>query len=396
MRRFLSSVASHKTKLLSKITSKERKILNQTSLGLYRILSRIIKTEAKDNEFILLQPPLNHRDYGQARVVDSTKSLISTSFDAKINPEEKNYDSGMSNKIFSFCKIWAQQVDESEDDEKMKLVGNFDELFGISVDKEDMTDHEDDHDDDHEEIQDETLSPDISLYVSYLDLKQALRQGFTATSDINSSNVTKQQIVDMQRFAIDAISILEDQIRMWHRTSISTDRERGIRVIASSRCIGLSSSGHRGLRSGSEVKHRFAYRIRIENFNEPDNENGKSVQLLGRTWKFQEEQPENFNDDDHEHNEDDIKSKEVNVNAPTTGAVGYLPVIHPGQAFEYMSGCELSTVTGTMSGCFHMAEVEKDTKSAQVGDPIGAFDLPKENHFEMQVLPLQLVVEQFE
>ena len=38
-----------------------------------------------------------------------------------------------------------------------------------------------------------------------------------------------------------------------------------------------------------------------------------------------------------------------------------------------MSGCELSTPTGSMEGCFHMAYVDvQTTESAQVGDHVEA------------------------
>mmetsp|Transcript_9606 Transcript_9606/g.11189 ORF Transcript_9606/g.11189 Transcript_9606/m.11189 type:complete len:154 (-) Transcript_9606:44-505(-) len=144
------------------------------------------------------------------------------------------------------------------------------------------------------------------------------------------------------------------------------------------------------------VKHRFAYRIRIENFNEPVNEqeinekcSDKVVQLLGRTWKIIEDEEE-YVKLPAEIEDLDSKSREVNVVAPTTGAVGNLPVIRPGEAFEYMSGCELGTVNGTMGGCFHMAIVDDETESAQVGDPVDAFKLPSDRLFELEVAPFKL------
>ena len=151
------------------------------------------------------------------------------------------------------------------------------------------------------------------------------------------------------------------------------------------RCIGTSTAGHHGLTTDSVVKHRFAYKIRVENFSE-DSES--VVQLLGRTWIIQEDPSEDGNN--ISKNESD---RTVYVKAPTTGAVGHLPVIHPGEVFEYMSGCELSTETGTMRGCLHLALVDPNTKSAQVGDPIETFQLPKEKHFETPVAPFKLIAE---
>lgn len=357
MKRFLTSTA---------ISSAERKILHQTSLGLFRILKRIINvTTGKDDDYMLLQPPLNHRDYGQARVLNSTKSLLWR--DEKIHRHDEE---DVCKKILTFFKTWAQPVDT----ETKKEVGNFDELFGISNSK----------DKDEQDEDGDSPMPELSLYVSKHDLNKAIHKGFM-DSKKEKGGLTKRNVLDLQRFAIDSIKLLEDQRRMWDRTSISIDKGRGIRVIAVSRCIGVSSSYKAGLRSESDLKHRFAYRIRIDNINDPEIETSRTVQLLGRSWKFSEDAVEGVQS----------KNSEVNVVAPTTGTVGWLPVIQPGTSFEYMSGCELGTLTGTMSGCFHMATVDKDTKSAHVGDPVGAFHLPKENHFEMKVLPLKLVAEQF-
>jgi hypothetical protein len=61
-----------------------------------------------------------------------------------------------------------------------------------------------------------------------------------------------------------------------------------------------------------------------------------------------------------------------------------------------MSGCDLSTPTGSMVGCFHMASVEQTTESAHVGDPVEAL-LWKSNDqrkFEVTVGPFGLVVDE--
>lgn len=40
------------------------------------------------------------------------------------------------------------------------------------------------------------------------------------------------------------------------------------------------------------------------------------------------------------------------------GVVGQQPLLQPGQAFEYTSGCRLRTATGTMRGSFHFVTEE--------------------------------------
>jgi uncharacterized protein affecting Mg2+/Co2+ transport len=146
-----------------------------------------------------------------------------------------------------------------------------------------------------------------------------------------------------------------------------------------SSCIGATTVRH--LSSGQGVKNRFTYRIRIENYNTKNDQlvgdDEQTFQVLGRTWKIIEDD----SDDD----------PGVTVDAPTTGVVGHLPVLRPGDCFEYMSGCDLQTPTGTMRGSLHLAMVDDDTVSAQVGDPVDALHAPKEKLFEVPVQPFRLI-----
>ena len=67
------------------------------------------------------------------------------------------------------------------------------------------------------------------------------------------------------------------------------------------------------------------------------------------------------------------------------------------QVFEYMSGAELSTPTGTMEGCFHMASVDmQTTESAQVGEDVAAFQWKSNDKrkFEMPVGIFGLVADE--
>jgi ApaG protein len=77
--------------------------------------------------------------------------------------------------------------------------------------------------------------------------------------------------------------------------------------------------------------HRFvwAYRIRIANHS------NARVQLLTRHWIIT-----------------DGAGRIEHVQGP--GVVGEQPVLNPGEAFEYTSGCPLSTPTGMMVGTYQM------------------------------------------
>ncbi len=76
-------------------------------------------------------------------------------------------------------------------------------------------------------------------------------------------------------------------------------------------------------------KWSFHYTIRIT------NEGDDTVQLISRHWFFT-----------------DGNGEVQEVRGP--GVVGEQPVLAPGEAFEYTSGCTLKTSTGTMRGTYQM------------------------------------------
>jgi ApaG protein len=73
----------------------------------------------------------------------------------------------------------------------------------------------------------------------------------------------------------------------------------------------------------------FAYKIRIA------NEGRETVQLLNRSWLIT-----------------NAKGHVEEVHGP--GVVGEQPVLEPGRAFEYSSGCPLGTPFGSMRGSYEM------------------------------------------
>ena len=73
----------------------------------------------------------------------------------------------------------------------------------------------------------------------------------------------------------------------------------------------------------------WAYHIRIE------NEGGSPVKLVSREWT--------------------IRDGRGAINQVRgEGVVGEQPVIAPGESFDYVSGCPLSTPTGAMEGRYFM------------------------------------------
>ena len=93
----------------------------------------------------------------------------------------------------------------------------------------------------------------------------------------------------------------------------------------------------------------FAYHIRIQN-NGPE-----AVQLLNRYWQIT-----------------DGRGRIHEVRGP--GVVGEQPVLQPGEAFEYTSGCPLNTSTGIMVGSYEMETL--DGERFDVDIPAFSLDSP--------------------
>lgn len=85
----------------------------------------------------------------------------------------------------------------------------------------------------------------------------------------------------------------------------------------------------------------WSYHIRIE------NQGKQAVQLLTRHWLIT----------DGRGMKHDVRGE---------GVVGEQPVIEPGQAYDYVSGCPLQTPTGSMEGSYHMVSEDGSTFEADI------------------------------
>ena len=97
---------------------------------------------------------------------------------------------------------------------------------------------------------------------------------------------------------------------------------RGVTVRASASFLADQSEPARG-------RWFWAYHIRIE------NDGPMAVQLISREWTIS----------DGRGGRHEVVGE---------GVVGEQPVIEPGAAFDYVSGCPLNTPTGWMEGRYHM------------------------------------------
>jgi ApaG protein len=87
----------------------------------------------------------------------------------------------------------------------------------------------------------------------------------------------------------------------------------------------------------------FLYTIRIS------NEGTDTVQLMTRHWIIT-----------------DATGHVEEVRGP--GVVGEQPILAPGDAFEYTSGCPLSTAFGTMKGTYQMVTRDGERFDAEIAE----------------------------
>lgn len=87
---------------------------------------------------------------------------------------------------------------------------------------------------------------------------------------------------------------------------------------------------------------RFAYTITVTNAGR------RPAQLIARHWIIS---------DSNGHTEE-VKG---------LGVIGHQPLLQPGEAFQYTSGCELRTPSGTMHGSYLCVTDEGETFTAPIG-----------------------------
>ena len=84
-------------------------------------------------------------------------------------------------------------------------------------------------------------------------------------------------------------------------------------------------------------EYMFAYRITLENYN------AYPVKLLRRHWHI-------------------FDSNGTYREIEGEGVVGVQPVLHAGESYQYMSGCNLNTDMGKMKGVYEMEHLDLQKK----------------------------------
>ena len=251
-----------------------------------------------------------------------------------------------------------------------------------------------------------------TLWTTPACIQSAIRLAFRGDTTTDSGSLLELNPMDRRSWAIRAYQYLTAQTEM--QRLVRWREESGVRVTTLARCVGKSASPSLSLSMSSNrkttsntatttmepdlvYKYRFVYRIRIENTT-PD----RHVQLLGRSWIIQSNittQPlQSTSTLDSPSSAAASKPSNdtgIKVHAPMGGAVGKHPVLAPGQAFEYMSGCDLATERGLMKGNYYFAWVPEGTPSASLGQTVVALDPSyHDKQFEVPITPFPLEPDQ--
>jgi len=197
--------------LHSSISLDQLQALNKTTTRLYRILLRECrlftsmdeelnqqtKTDENNEKNLLLQQPINPRDWGRARL------FASGSINAAHAPK--------SQIILDFVSAYRSQWINPSD-------SNSSSAFISPLSSSDN----------------ESQIQDTSALVSPMDIFHTIQTSFQI-SPSKTTHASVEDITHQHRHAIDALRILQLQVSMFHRTCITYDHKRGIRVIATSR-----------------------------------------------------------------------------------------------------------------------------------------------------------------
>lgn len=216
-KRFSSSSSSSITSVSQNLSTRDLDKLNQTSVKLYRIILKSLRdsASASSGQFkghILLQPPLNHRDYGAAQFMRARECMHwPNQLLPYQSPSMKKEDTVL--ELISFFNWWVHDNNDALENELVD---------GYVMD----------------EMDPESLAHllEKAVFVSYDDMRYVCRKGFRMfLEDVESPD--KAHLLELQRFGIESMRVLQDMKELWQSTSVSVDKERGLRVIATSRYV---------------------------------------------------------------------------------------------------------------------------------------------------------------
>lgn len=345
-RRSVHSTSKENNDIYANVDVNKDNKIRLTTLRLYRMLQRSCRdlTTTTNDGTILLQTEIKASDWGHHKLYDASDDCTTIL---------------QSKELIQLFLVWNDDNSSNDNNNNINStsgIGKMNDWYN-----EIMMSNVDSSDDVNEMLQLTKRNKSGSCWTTPSHLREAVRIAFRLSS--SSSSLYSE----MHAWAIRAVQIIQSQNTIWDHSSVSVTPDETVRVTATSRFLGTSSSVPITANFSPLIpKYRFAYRIRVENVSK----NSTTVQLLGRYWCIAEERNDDNHDnhDDHDDDDDGI----IEVDAPYTGAVGQLPVLKPGQVFEYVSGTELATSTGSMLGHLYMATVPDMTRSGKSGDNVTA------------------------
>eukprot|EP00884_Botryococcus_braunii_P018636 jgi/Botrbrau1/5456/Bobra.27_1s0007.1 len=160
-----------------------------------------------------------------------------------------------------------------------------------------------------------------SVYGMGRGLRMYLRTRFR-----DSINATPEETEVLLDLAFAALRVLGEQLEMARCSSTSMTRSIQIDVDSSFSGVLLPLAS-----SAERYAYKYAYRIRISNLGE------EKVQVTGRHWV----------------SKDGSGKQHMIIPPHSPGVVGCLPILNPRDCFEYYSGMDLPTPSGSMFGCLH-------------------------------------------
>ena len=226
--------------MMNSISPAQLKQLNSTTVRLYRILlreCRILQRSSgslihgclpplsspitttittKEDKFLLLQPQLDPRDWGRARLFHS--SILSSAHAPK------------STIILEFLDQFRESFHGMNFSSPSASVSSSSSPSASSASASSASSP-------HTTI---SLVEDESVLVSSSDILDTIRSTFRNTTLSSDQISSLDDILYHHRRAIDATRILQMQVKLSERTCITYDSKRGIRVIATSRYVSVS------------------------------------------------------------------------------------------------------------------------------------------------------------
>lgn len=200
----------------SSSSSSSRRISNIVSIRMYRILLRQLQALPAETPF-LLQPALNPRDYGRAKLVNS----LSLEEDDDIL------------RLFSrwLTTIPAPNVSDDDNEDEVEV---FQELAGKNAIVINDNDNNNSSKNKLWSLVDGGATDDVCAWTTREVIHRAVRTAFT--SDIGRINVKQRH-----KYGFAASRFLQDLELMLERSSVST--QNGLRVVATSRYVRVRFGG---------------------------------------------------------------------------------------------------------------------------------------------------------